>query len=88
MGPAKTVFATNTQGATNWNPRSKFILRNTGKSFEIRAGRQIVWSSGRFECADRLVMGNDGNLQSFCGKTNKPMWSMGLGAKGPERLGK
>jgi len=86
-GPAQTIYATQSQGATNWNPKTRYSLTLSRRSFEIRADNRVIWSSGSFKCADRLMMGDDGNLQSFCRKTNKPMWSMTVGNAGPKRLG-
>lgn len=85
-GPAKTIYATQSQGATNWKSTTKYSLSLTGRSFQIKGDNRVIWSSGNFKCADRLMMGDDGNLQSFCRKDNKPQWSMTIGSAGPKRL--
>ena len=51
-----------------------------------------VWSSGKFACANQLVLGNDGDLVLSCekegDKTKAKQWELGTGLGGPNVLGK
>ena len=50
-----------------------------------------VWSSGKFACANKLVLGSDGNLVLSCDKegdkTKSKQWEIGTDIGGPNVLG-
>lgn len=91
-GPYTTLWATASQDSINYNknPRANWRLVQWKRQTVLRVFNKTAWSTGRFSCANEIVMQNDGNLVSYCFNRGRrsSKWSMVIGSGGPKRVGK